>query len=101
MDRASLRRFDLKIGFASLRPEQSLILFHQVAADLEIAPETEGGSLRRQLAALTNLTPGDLATVARKFRVLGKTPTPTGLLAALRQECEFKPDRPRPVGFQP
>ncbi|MBF0192714.1 MAG: ATP-binding protein [Magnetococcales bacterium] len=99
LDRASLRRFDLKIAFSSLRPEQSLRLFNQVAADLGSALATDHTALRRQLTAFTNLTPGDFATVVRRFRVLVKNPTQAGLLAALRQECEAKPDRPRPMGF--
>ncbi|MBF0190713.1 MAG: hypothetical protein HQL99_06125 [Magnetococcales bacterium] len=61
--------------------------------------QTDHAALRRHLAALTNLTPGDFAVVVRQLRVLGKTPTQAGLLAALRQECEAKPDRPRPIGF--
>ncbi|MBF0192739.1 MAG: AAA family ATPase, partial [Magnetococcales bacterium] len=99
LDRASLRRFDLKIAFSSLRPEQSLKLFNQVAADLGSAPTTDHAGLRRQLAAITNLTPGDFAVVVRRFRVLGKLPTQAGLLAALRLECDAKPDRSRPIGF--
>ena len=52
------------------------------------------------LGALTALTPGDFAVVHRKADVLGCLHEPFELVAMLREECEAKPDRTRPIGFR-
>ncbi|MBF0192699.1 MAG: ATP-binding protein [Magnetococcales bacterium] len=101
LDRATLRRFDLKIDFGYLKPEQSLRLFRQVLTGFGVTVnDPECPPLRKRLASLTNLTPGDFATVVRKCRILGQTPTQSQVLTALIQECATKEDHPRPaIGF--
>jgi hypothetical protein len=48
------------------------------------------GSVRSRLAHLTNLTPGDFATVIRQVRILGKQYDAEQLLAGLEEECRAK-----------
>ncbi|MBF0273317.1 MAG: hypothetical protein HQL98_14810 [Magnetococcales bacterium] len=98
---ATLRRFDLKIDFGYLKPDQSLRLFRQVLAGFGFeVNDHECGPLHKRLTSLTNLTPGDFATVVRQYRILGQTPTQSQVLMALTQECAAKPDHPRPaIGF--
>ena len=50
---------------------------------------------------LAALTPGDFAVVHRKAKSLGKLRDRHALAGMLRAECDAKPDRPRPIGFQP
>lgn len=68
LDKASLRRFDLKLEFDFLKAEQSWNMFLSYCKDLKLAkPST---SFKRAVESLRHLTPGDFAAVARqnKFR---------------------------------
>jgi len=51
------------------------------------------------LAGLDLLTPGDLAVVARRVRLLG-IEEPAAILRELAREQAAKPDAPQPVGFR-
>jgi len=95
-DTAALRRFDLKVQFGYLRPDQAWAMFQDVAAGLDLEVESR---LRKQLAAHSLLTPGDFATVVRQAR-LNRPESALDLLSRLRQECLAKPEgRRRPIGF--
>lgn len=97
LDPAALRRFDLKLRFEYLRPEQAWRLLRQYAALLGL--RSPRASLKPGLASLTTLTPGDFATVARRARFQPLTDI-GAFVDALRAECALKPDRPsRPIGF--
>jgi SpoVK/Ycf46/Vps4 family AAA+-type ATPase len=97
LDGAALRRFDLKVCFDYLRPNQAWRLFMRQCESLGLEPPPT--ALRQTLERLPALTPGDFATAARQHRfrpIVG----PEKLLEALRNECAFKEDgRRRPVGF--
>jgi hypothetical protein len=55
---------------------------------------------RERLVQLDRLTPGDFATVIRRFRITRVTWTPEGLLDALAAEQRAKPGvTRRPMGF--
>lgn len=78
LDAASLRRFDLKIRFDYMRPEQAGLLFEQVMQERGFPEESLASSFRRQLGCITSLTPGDFATALRRERILGDTFNPDG-----------------------
>ena len=66
LDKASLRRFDLKLEFDYLKAEQSWNMFLFYCRDLKLAkPST---SFKRAIENLRYLTPGDFATVTRQNR---------------------------------
>ena len=96
LDSASLRRFDLKIEFGYMKPDQAHILLAELAKTLLIdLTETELNSLRQ----LDTLTPGDYANVARQAR-LSKIRTSQELLNRLENECKAKaPHKLGPMGF--
>ncbi len=73
LDQAALRRFDYKLHFRALTPDQRLGLFARKALGDEQArvPPDWG----RYLAYLPGLTQGDFATVCRQREMLGQTPT--------------------------
>ena len=99
LDAASLRRFDLKVRFDYLRPEQTERLFVQVLAEQGVATDLDAEFLDR-LGQLDRLTPGDFSTVIRRLRITGEPWTPEGLLEGLRAEYRAKPEsRQRPMGF--
>ncbi|SBP89190.1 AAA family ATPase [Thiomonas delicata] len=88
LDPAALRRFDLKLQFRALRPEQAWALLGSHCAVLGLGVPEEG--LRQDLRALASLTPGDFATVARRHR-LQPLRSAQDFVIALRTECGFKP----------
>jgi SpoVK/Ycf46/Vps4 family AAA+-type ATPase len=96
MDKAALRRFDIKAEFGFLRAEQALELLHRhcVASDLVLPSPT----VRDRLARLENLTPGDFAVVSRRQR-FGRFSDASQWVAALEAECELKEGHSRPIGF--
>ena len=96
LDAAALRRFDLKIHFDYLKPDQAWMMFQDAALRLRIQV-TEGA--RGPLKQLNTLTPGDFANVVRQSR-LRKMATASELLARLAAECEAKPEgRRKSIGF--
>ena len=100
LDEASLRRFDCKIAFNALNPDQAWRMFLSALAQNNLTltrQETE--SLNKRLQRLHNLTPGDYNTALRKQRLFNTTPNPLQLLEALEKECAAKPDNQRPIGF--
>ena len=90
LDPATLRRFTFKIALDYLSVEQATAAFR---AYFGLAPPPE-------VADLTALTPGDFAVVRQKAEILGYLSDPQALAGMLRTECEAKPDRTRPLGFQ-
>jgi SpoVK/Ycf46/Vps4 family AAA+-type ATPase len=95
LDPAVLRRFDVKLKLEYLKPGQAERLFRQVLSGAGQPDE----AVLKGLRALTNLTPGDFATVTRLARVIGLLITPEWLLAALTEECRAKPGANRAIGF--
>ena len=97
LDPAVLRRFDLKVRFDPLRPQQAaqLLLRHCQQHGL---PEPDSQDLAR-LQQLTQLTPGDYAAVQRQSR-LRPLRSVADWVRALQAECELKPKAKRSgMGF--
>lgn len=95
LDQASLRRFDLKVKFDYLRPEQAWrLLGRQCEAFGVVAPMER---LRQVMNRLVTLTPGDFATVARQHRFNPMTQAPD-VVRALELECSAK-EKQGPIGF--
>jgi SpoVK/Ycf46/Vps4 family AAA+-type ATPase len=96
LDSAALRRFDLKIRFDYLKPEQAWALFVDTRTQLGIEDEQ---SLQSSVACLALLTPGDFANVVRQAR-LRPVRSSIALLQRLRAECQMKPEGRRlGIGF--
>lgn len=94
-DPAALRRFDLKLRFEPLRPEQALAL-------LQTHCTAQGWALpEHALAALTQLpqlTPGDFAAALRQHRFAPLADAPA-LLKVLQAECALKENSGQRMGF--
>jgi transitional endoplasmic reticulum ATPase len=97
LDPASLRRFDLKVKFDALKPQQAWKLLQSYCLALGLpAPDA---SLQSALQKLDGLTPGDFAALERqhRFRPIGDA---NALIAALQAECALKtPHRKQAIGF--
>jgi transitional endoplasmic reticulum ATPase len=96
LDQAALRRFDLKVKFDYLRPEQIRELLRRYCKQLNLAvpqPDLLARTMRLQL-----LTPGDFAAVLRQHR-FRPIQSPTTLVAALEAECAVKEGGKASIGF--
>ena len=96
LDQAALRRFDCKIRFDYLDPDQAVALLDRSCAALVLAPAD--AIERRIVSRLSNLTPGDFAAVSRRhqFQSLGST---GDFIEALSAECAFKEGARAAIGF--
>ena len=66
LDKASLRRFDLKLEFDFLKAEQSWNMFMSYCKNLQLVKPSS--SFKRAIESLRYLTPGDFAAVTRQNR---------------------------------
>lgn len=96
LDPAVLRRFDLKVRFDFLRPEQAEELLRRHCRERHLPEPTpvEFDRVRR----LAKLTPGDFAAVARQSRFRPLT-SATALVTALEGECAVKEGGRGMIGF--
>lgn len=96
LDPAALRRFDLKVKFDFLKPEQSCALLRRYCTGLRLAAPRAPQLAR--LKSLKTLTPGDFAAVARQNR-FRPVATCAALVAALEAECAVKEAAKSAIGF--
>lgn len=95
LDDASIRRFDLKIEFNSLKPAQKWQLFQEVC---EVQAEDQL-ILKQKVFNINGLTVGDFSTVARQSKIMGKKDAWT-IYRSLARESELKADKiNRVIGF--
>jgi SpoVK/Ycf46/Vps4 family AAA+-type ATPase len=96
LDQAALRRFDLKIHFDFMAPNQREALFRDCMASLGLQMDVESLSA---VSHLSRLTPGDFANVMRQSRLEPMT-SGLGFAERLAQECHLKPGGiRRSIGF--
>jgi SpoVK/Ycf46/Vps4 family AAA+-type ATPase len=103
LDLASLRRFDLKVCFQPLLPDQRLRRFDALLKQFGIASEVNSipssSEIVTALQSMTQLTSGDFAVVARRLSVI-RIQLNTGLvLDALSAEHHYKQHLGRSIGF--
>ncbi len=89
LDRASLRRFLVKLRFDWLTTAQARLAFRQFFS--MAAPASLDG--------LRTLTPADFALVRRRMAVRGGEADPAAALGLLAAECEGRIGARQPVGF--
>ena len=98
LDQAALRRFDLKLRFGYLGPDQARSLFVCHCQSLQLGEPSDADL--RALAVIDMLTPGDFAAVSRQHR-FRRLATPVEVLDALVRECELKQGAlRRTIGFR-
>ncbi|ADR34385.1 AAA ATPase central domain protein [Sulfuricurvum kujiense DSM 16994] len=97
LDQASLRRFDLKLEFGYLKPQQSLELFTKETILMGI--DTISRSVENDIKSLSRLTPGDFAAIRRQSR-FSPIITANDLLDRLIDEVKIKQhDDLKKMGF--
>ncbi|MGH8273788.1 MAG: AAA family ATPase [Gammaproteobacteria bacterium] len=95
LDFASLRRFDLKVRFNYLQPEQARALLAQVLKEHNIKVRKAEAKIIERIGLISNLTPGDFAAIIRCARLASDSTTAAWWGKALEHECSTKPDAPR------
>lgn len=85
LDKAVLRRFDVKLECGYLRTEQALTLFKQALKTKRITKQSIAA-----LSQLHNLTPGDFAILARRQRFNPAQMNQQSAVALLVQESQRK-----------
>lgn len=96
LDQASLRRFDLKVEFKRLRPDQSWEIFLR-ACDISGIAYVDS-DLEPKVRHLESLTLGDYAVVLRQ-RSFFTDKNAQGFYAALAIENAMKYPRGKRIGF--
>lgn len=96
LEPAAIRRFDFKVGFDYLEPEQSEDLLCRSCAALSLDAPTPADLAALQ--RLDRLTPGYFATVARRHKITALV-TASAFVEALADECRIKDAKRRPIGF--
>jgi SpoVK/Ycf46/Vps4 family AAA+-type ATPase len=99
LDPASSRRFDFKIKFGWLKPNQCQLLLEELLESLGIEDDNEEAILH--IRKISTLAPGDFAAVARQNRVLGGLKSSVAVVQALEREITFKSAEAsgRSIGF--
>lgn len=97
LDSAAMRRFDLKLEFKPLTPEQAWKLFLKILPASVFLKDT--AEFKGKIESLSVLTPGDFAVVNRKNRLSGQQMTIEQIFKALIEECKFKPNYQRNDGI--
>ena len=98
LDQAAMRRFDVKLEFKPLKPDQAWLLFEQLLKD-QAVPLEDIEAIKNQIEQLTLLTPGDFAAVKRKFSLGYQDLEPGLVLEALQEECRYKPGYKKSAGI--
>jgi len=87
LDKASLRRFDLKLEFNYLKSDQAWKIFLSYAKELKL--HKPSNSFKQKVESLKALTPGDFAAVVRQNR-FRPVKTVTNFLSRLEEEIKVK-----------
>jgi len=97
LDKAALRRFDMKLNFNYLKPNQAKDLFLNLCASLEI--ETPNETTLQRLSHLDILTPGDINALARQHK-FSSFKTPNEVIDELIISCDLKQGfKNKSIGF--
>ncbi|MDD3595889.1 AAA family ATPase [Sulfuricurvum sp.] len=97
LDQASLRRFDLKLEFGYLKPQQALELFRKEAILMGV--DTISRAIENDIKSLSRLAPGDFAAIRRQSR-FSPIKTADDLFDRLYDEVKIKQqDDSKKMGF--
>ncbi len=97
LDQASLRRFDFKVKFDYLTPDQNWAMFEQELGRL--GGDSLPSEWEKPVREFTKLTPGDFAVAARQLQILDRSATALDLYRQLQEECKLKGSATGKIGF--
>ena len=89
LDPATLRRFNHKVEFHSLRPEGIVVFYRKLLVPL-VGSDLDK-KLERELKGISGLTPGDIRVVRNQFRFKARENiSHRALVEALREEARVR-----------
>ena len=100
LDQASVRRFNYKIAFRCLKPEDNIIFYKKLLSPLTTALLDKEGE--EMLGNIGDLTPGDFRVVRDRFAISPQERvTHDIMIQALREEAQIKKlqEGRKPLGF--
>jgi hypothetical protein len=98
LDRAVIRRIDVKLEFAALRPAQTVEVFEAALESLGIAAGLDE-STRSRVRALHAPTAGDFVAALSGLRLRTRSPSVPEVLAAIEAELRLKTGNRCRIGF--
>ena len=98
LDQAALRRFDFKIEFGWLQPEQAWSAFQSHCAQLGLTVADDDPVLKAELWSIQQLALGDFAVVVKQARIVPVADA-AAFAAALKRECALKEGAKGTFGF--
>jgi SpoVK/Ycf46/Vps4 family AAA+-type ATPase len=96
IDPAAMRRLDIKIHFEFLKPNQVRAGFERLCQALQL---TCSEADLQWVSALSGVTPGDFACVARRLGFAKLPGSASGLITLLEEELALKDPVKQPMGF--
>jgi SpoVK/Ycf46/Vps4 family AAA+-type ATPase len=96
IDPAALRRLDIKIHFEALKPQQVRAGFERLCQALQLV--CVDADLQK-VSALSGITPGDFACIARRLGFAKLPTTAQGLIMLFEEELALKDPIKQPMGF--
>ena len=100
LDPATMRRFDFKITFDYLKPDQACELALDLMEVLKVKPGKEERSQLRAALGKLELAHGDFAVLLRRYSALKTQPTWRQLVTDLKAEVSFREEgQSTSIGF--
>ena len=100
LDPATLRRFDFKISFDYLRPEQACEMAADFLAALDVPVTRQGRVKLKAGLGRLKLSQGDFSALLRRYVALSTKPKVRKLCEELGKEAGFREiGKSRPIGF--
>ena len=101
IDNAAMRRFDFKVRFYYLKPNQIIAMLQNLVSALGLTPNAAAWlNINHQLKALSHITPSDFSLLQRQIIMLRKTPSLDDLYSGLLAASQGKQSKlNKPFGF--
>lgn len=99
LDPATMRRFDFKIHFDYLEPEQATLIAVDLLETLNVKVTRSHESALCAEFRNVKLAHGDFAALLRRYDALKAKPDWKGLVDDLKTEASYREETSRPIGF--
>ena len=100
LDPATMRRFDFKISFDYLKPEQALEMAMDFCRAFKVPVTKQGRVMLEANLGRLKLAQGDFAALLRRYSVMNDKPKVRKLCEELKKEVGFREEvKSRPIGF--
>jgi SpoVK/Ycf46/Vps4 family AAA+-type ATPase len=99
LDPATMRRFDFKVHFDYLQPEQAVLIATDLLGALDVRVTASMESALCTEFRHLQLSHGDFAALLRRYAALKAKPDWRQLVEDLKTEAGYRQEKARPIGF--